>query len=333
MAWSDLMMTMFIVFLSLFVFQALQNDILHEEPGEVIGGETIETAALSPERSLSFPILDIPQTPTASETSLKKIEPVPVPETVKTSEEIFPEPAEEDEAQPPEKPPRTGPEEIAVALNPPDPLLPPPLKSERNILNESVEQASLEPLPLNTGANISPNTRPTALEETDTTVTPTSDAGNGKPRGDTVDVLYLKGKDILKGNSLNDFASIDLVPDKAVRIVLTGDLLFAKARAKLTPSAIDSLEKIAIAIRDSMDRIHVEGHTDNVPIVGGQYANNWELSLARANAVALFLMEEMMIHPEQIVVSGYSSYKPVAQNDTEENRAKNRRVEIVITKE
>lgn len=76
--------------------------------------------------------------------------------------------------------------------------------------------------------------------------------------------------------------------------------------------------------------IRVEGHTDNVPTGNIIYETNWELSTARATNVVRFLTERVGLRPERFTASGFSEYHPVAPNDTRENRAKNRRVDIVI---
>jgi chemotaxis protein MotB len=63
-----------------------------------------------------------------------------------------------------------------------------------------------------------------------------------------------------------------------------------------------------------------------------KYATNWELSVARASSVARFLVEDMKMNPQQFVVSGYSSFRPMRSNTNARNRAVNRRVEIIISK-
>ena len=79
--------------------------------------------------------------------------------------------------------------------------------------------------------------------------------------------------------------------------------------------------------------INVVGHTDSVPMHSALYATNWELSLARASRVARFLIEDTGMPALQFVVSGFGHYRPVQPNTTEENRTKNRRVEIILSKE
>ena len=100
----------------------------------------------------------------------------------------------------------------------------------------------------------------------------------------------------------------------------------------LSEKARSSLEKVAAAIRFTPYMINVVGHTDNIPMRSSLFKSNWELSVARASSVARYLIEEMGMNPSQFVVSGYSSYRPIAPNTTADNRAKNRRVEIIISK-
>ena len=77
----------------------------------------------------------------------------------------------------------------------------------------------------------------------------------------------------------------------------------------------------------------VEGHTDNVPLSAvwrKSFPSNWELSTARAAAVARFFQQEAGIRPERLSARGYSLYRPVAPNKTEEGRRQNRRIEIIL---
>ncbi len=162
----------------------------------------------------------------------------------------------------------------------------------------------------------------------------------GREMGDSTGTLneamsniYDLSKQTVKAKDLEHFASVELVPDKAVRIILTGDLLFDTGKADLKPKARWSLESIAEIIRQVPYMVSVVGHTDNVPIHSDKFPTNWELSAIRACEVARFLIEEMRIPAERFYVSGHSYHQPVNPNDTAKNRAANRRVEIIITKE
>ena len=79
--------------------------------------------------------------------------------------------------------------------------------------------------------------------------------------------------------------------------------------------------------------INVVGHTDSMPMYSERFPSNWELSVARASSVARFLMDEMELPGRQFVVSGYAFYRPVRPNNTVANRAANRRVEIIISRQ
>ena len=148
----------------------------------------------------------------------------------------------------------------------------------------------------------------------------------------SISKVYGLSKETIRANDLEDFASVDLVPNKAVRIILTDDLLFDTGYAYLRPEAKHLLERIAIIVRQTPYMINVVGYTDNVPINTERFPSNWELSAIRASKVARFLIEEMGIPGRRFVISGHSHYQPVFTNDTAKNRAANRRVELIITK-
>jgi chemotaxis protein MotB len=106
--------------------------------------------------------------------------------------------------------------------------------------------------------------------------------------------------------------------------------LFDSGDADIKNSAFEALAKVANAILKLPNQIRLEGHTDNVPIHNEHFRNNWELSSARSIAVLLFLTDRFQVPVKRLAVSGYADVAPVAQNDTDEGRARNRRVDIVI---
>lgn len=116
---------------------------------------------------------------------------------------------------------------------------------------------------------------------------------------------------------------------EGLTIHLLERLLFESGSADLKPEARAVLDTLAEILKFLPNKIKVEGHTDNRPINTVRFPSNWHLSVARALNTAYYLMSKG-ISPEKISVVGYSEYKPIASNDTEENRAKNRRVDIVI---
>lgn len=103
---------------------------------------------------------------------------------------------------------------------------------------------------------------------------------------------------------------------------------FASGSAVVRPASLPVLAAIAAALPKRPMR--VEGHTDNVPIHTQQFATNWELSSARATAIARYLLDHHAADPTELAATGYAEFHPVASNDTEEGRARNRRVDIIL---
>jgi len=113
-------------------------------------------------------------------------------------------------------------------------------------------------------------------------------------------------------------------------------ILFDSGKAELKGAGIAVLKQIGDILKSTVDKnIQVEGHTDNVPIRGSLakvYPTNWELSTTRATTVLHFLQREVGIPGERLSAVGYGEYSPIANNSTEDGRAKNRRIQIVLTK-
>jgi chemotaxis protein MotB len=145
--------------------------------------------------------------------------------------------------------------------------------------------------------------------------------------------IYDLSRETVRAKSLEEVASVELTPGKAVSIILKGDLLFDSGKAELRPEARRSLGEIAEILRQTPYVVNLVGHTDGVPIHSDRFPTNWELSAARACAVARYLMDEMGLPSSRFVITGYGPQQPVRPNDSAENRAANRRVEILITKE
>lgn len=145
--------------------------------------------------------------------------------------------------------------------------------------------------------------------------------------------IYRLSRQLLTEEQMAGFASVDLAPDKTVRFVLTGDLLFDSGEADIKPRARQTLSRFIPLIRSTPSMINVVGHTDDVPIHTDAYPSNWELSLARASTVARYLIEETGLPPERFAVSGYASYQPLFPNDSPAHRAANRRVEIILSRD
>jgi chemotaxis protein MotB len=110
-------------------------------------------------------------------------------------------------------------------------------------------------------------------------------------------------------------------------------ILFDSGSAEIKPNGKKVLDRVAAILKQVADRqIRIEGHTDDVPIgskIIDKFPTNWELSTARATTVTRYLQEEG-IGQQLLSACGYAEYRPVASNDTEEGRSKNRRIEIVL---
>ena len=159
--------------------------------------------------------------------------------------------------------------------------------------------------------------------------TGSSDAGVGFV-GQQAQTVKAVVNDYAIREGLGNEVSVEQVPE-GIAIRIRSTLLFEPGRARLADDSIGLLEKIADTIRaDTQDQgIRVVGHTDNTPTSGALYADNFELSTARAMSVLRFLYSGG-IAPERLSVEGDGEYKPLYPNDTEEHRAANRRVDILV---
>lgn len=132
---------------------------------------------------------------------------------------------------------------------------------------------------------------------------------------------------------LSDQLSIAEQGDNNIVLRVASSLLFDSGHAEITSNAepiLTKLSQILMKYSDSIVTIRVEGHTDNVPIHTTKFDSNWELSTSRSANVLKRLLEISKIAPEKFTAVGYSEFHPIADNDTEEGRNKNRRVDIVI---
>lgn len=115
---------------------------------------------------------------------------------------------------------------------------------------------------------------------------------------------------------------------------LVDRILFDSGKAEVKEDGRRVLDKVGGVLNTVADKnIRIEGHTDNKPITGelqAKYPTNWELSTARATAVARYLQDKAKVDPARLVATGYGEFHPIASNDTPETRALNRRIEIVL---
>ncbi|GGW58735.1 chemotaxis protein MotB [Winogradskyella epiphytica] len=121
------------------------------------------------------------------------------------------------------------------------------------------------------------------------------------------------------------------INETVVMISIADDMLFNTASYRVGNKADKILKKLADVINSepSLD-VMVEGHTDSRSISTEKIADNWDLSVLRATSVVRKLQNQFKVAPEQLIASGRSSYQPLVENDSRENRAKNRRTRIIL---
>lgn len=134
---------------------------------------------------------------------------------------------------------------------------------------------------------------------------------------------------------ISDGVSDDIeitVDETVVMINVSDELLFRSGSARVSRDAYPLLQKLADVINSepSME-VMVEGHTDDKKVVENSYLmDNWDLSVRRSTAIVRLLQDRFDVAPEKLIAAGRSSYHPLVENDSAENRAKNRRTRIVI---
>jgi len=119
-----------------------------------------------------------------------------------------------------------------------------------------------------------------------------------------------------------------------LKVIFIDKILFDSGSSNINNSGKKLLLRMAGFLRDNKrQNIMIEGHTDNVPLkarLKKRFAGNWELSTARAAAIARFLQKKGGLDPKRLSACGYSCYRPVAPNNTEKGRRQNRRIEIIL---
>ena len=135
-------------------------------------------------------------------------------------------------------------------------------------------------------------------------------------------------------DALNGFNSSDLVitqKNGKVYVTLSENLLFPSGSALVTNKGAEALAKLASVLNVNPDiTINVEGHTDTIPI-RGRYQDNWDLSTSRADAIVRILVNNYKVDPTGVIASGHSKFDPVDTNTTPDGRARNRRIEIILS--
>lgn len=141
--------------------------------------------------------------------------------------------------------------------------------------------------------------------------------------------VFAEVEGFVVAGDLGDAMHVELT-ERGVTVRFADRVLFDLGRAELKPEARSALAQLAELLREIPNHVRVEGHTDDLPIHNERFPSNWELSTARATTVLRYLIEEHGLQPDALSAAGYGEYRPLEPNDTESNRARNRRVDIVL---
>lgn len=121
--------------------------------------------------------------------------------------------------------------------------------------------------------------------------------------------------------------------DGKVYVSMENKLLFSSGSWSVGAEGKRAVEQLASVLADNPDiAVLIEGHTDNVPFNGsGQLTDNWDLSTKRATSIVQILRQNGDIDPQNLTAAGRGEYAPIASNETDEGKAKNRRIEVILT--
>ena len=146
---------------------------------------------------------------------------------------------------------------------------------------------------------------------------------------------FVAGADIAEMRSLTkeEMKEVDVqVLKGVVYISLADNMLYKSGSYEINARAAETLSKIAKIIKDYKDYdVLIEGNTDNVPISKTNIRNNWDLSALRASSVVQALQNDYGVDPKRLTAGGRGEYNPIATNDTEVGKQRNRRTQIIIT--
>jgi chemotaxis protein MotB len=119
--------------------------------------------------------------------------------------------------------------------------------------------------------------------------------------------------------------------DEWIEVNIKASVLYGSGSSELSSAAKEVLGKVSGVLQNKLNPIHVEGYTDNEPISTVRFPSNWELSAARAASVVRYF-EQQGLDPERMAAVGYGEHHPVASNETEDGRSRNRRIALVISR-
>lgn len=147
---------------------------------------------------------------------------------------------------------------------------------------------------------------------------------------DIAETKFSQAELISKIKEISQYVETETKGNKFV-IRLQGETTFNSGKADIRPDMIPVLRKVGEVLKYAKGDVIVAGHTDNVPIHSSIYPSNLELSVSRAVSVSQFMISNNYIQPDRLSTMGFGEYRPIASNDTSEGRARNRRVEIIVT--
>lgn len=154
---------------------------------------------------------------------------------------------------------------------------------------------------------------------------------SAKNKSDSLNMVLTNN--LTRSLSREEIKDVDVqVLKGVVYISLADNMLYKSGSYEILPAAGATLSKIAKIITDYKDyEVLIEGNTDNVPISQTNIRNNWDLSALRASSVVQALQNTYGVEPKRLTAGGRGEYNPLAGNDTEAGKAKNRRTQIIIT--
>lgn len=141
--------------------------------------------------------------------------------------------------------------------------------------------------------------------------------------------MYNEVVAFLEANEMTAQASVEYDQD-GIYVNIQESILFGSGSAIIADSGKSTLNDLGELIQQFENDVVVEGYTDNVPMNNSIFSSNWELSTGRALSVLRYLSEERQVDPTRLSAKGYGEYHPIVPNDSEENKEKNRRVNIVL---
>ncbi len=150
------------------------------------------------------------------------------------------------------------------------------------------------------------------------------------PEESSLSALEAQVKASLAAHGLLGDVAVQAEADDFVVQLLADTLFYATDSATLTPVGEQVVDATGKVLASHPNVVAVRGYTDDTPVIGGPFYSNWQLSASRAVVVVLRLVHVDGVNPSQVVAEGYGDTHPVAPNDSPANRARNRRVDIVV---